>query len=85
MQISSRQFNQNIGKAQKAAQKEPVFITNRGVPTYVLLTKAEYDRITVPKKNALDVLMSLPNVDSDIELECGERSEYQRLPMEFEE
>ena len=85
MQISSRQFNQNIGKAQKAAQKEPVFITNRGVPTYVLLTKEEYDRITLPKKNALDVLMNLPDVDGNIEFECEKRSELQRLPMEFEE
>ena len=51
MQISSRQFNQNVGQAQRAAQNEPVFITNRGIPTYVLLTKADYDRLIQSQPN----------------------------------
>lgn len=83
MQISSRQFNQNVGQAQRAAQKEPVFITNRGVPMYVLLSKADYDRLTTPKQSALDVLMNLPDV-GEMDLEIEPRSKAQRPLVEFE-
>ena len=83
MQISSRQFNQNVGQAQRAAQNEPVFITNRGVPAYVLLTKADYDRLITPKQNALDVLLNLPDV-GNIDLEITPRSTNSRPLVEFE-
>ena len=83
MQISSRQFNQNVGQAQRAAQNEPVFITNRGVPAYVLLTKADYDRLIAPKQSALDVLLNLPDV-GNIDLEITPRSTNSRPLVEFE-
>lgn len=42
--MTSREFNQDTAKAKRAAQKGPVFITTRGEPTHVLMTKADYDR-----------------------------------------
>lgn len=44
--LSSRELNQDIGRAKRAANDGPVFITDRGRPAHVLLTYAEYQRLT---------------------------------------
>ncbi len=36
--ISSRDFNHDVGKAKRAALAEPVFITDRGKLTHVLMS-----------------------------------------------
>jgi prevent-host-death family protein len=43
--FTSREFNQDTARAKRAAKEGPVFITIRGEPSYVLLTKQEYDRL----------------------------------------
>ena len=42
--ISSRDFNQGASRAKKAARKGPVYITERGRPTHVLMTIEDYHR-----------------------------------------
>lgn len=81
--ISTRQFNQNTSQAQKAAQIAPVFITHRGTPAYVLMTKAQYDKLTA-KTTPLAILMSLPDV-GDVPLEYPKRSLNGRVDVVFEE
>jgi prevent-host-death family protein len=44
--LSSREFNQDVGRAKKAAQQGPVFITDRGQPSHVLMTITEYRKLT---------------------------------------
>jgi hypothetical protein len=44
--FSSREFNQNIGRAKRAADMGPVVITDRGEPSYVLLRHDAYRRLT---------------------------------------
>jgi prevent-host-death family protein len=44
--LTSRQFNQDTSGAKKAALQGPVFITDRGRPTHVLLTIEHYQRLT---------------------------------------
>ncbi len=44
--VTSRQFNQDASGAKKAAQRGPVFITDRGKPAHVLLTIDDYRRLT---------------------------------------
>lgn len=44
--LSSREFNQDVGRAKKAARQGPVFITDRGQPSHVLLTIEEYRKLT---------------------------------------
>lgn len=44
--ITSREFNQDVGRAKKAAQSGPVLITDRGRPAHVLLSIEEYRRLT---------------------------------------
>ncbi len=54
--LSSREFNQDTGKAKKAARKGPVFITDRGRPSHVLLTAEEYQRLTGSEKSVVELL-----------------------------
>lgn len=54
--LSSREFNQDAGRAKRAASKGPVFITDRGRPAHVLLSIKEYEKITNKRKSILDLL-----------------------------
>ncbi len=54
--FSSREFNQAASRAKKAAQKGPVFITDRGRPTHVLLSVEEYDRLHTGGKSIIELL-----------------------------
>jgi len=65
--LSSREFNQDTSRAKRAAKKGPVFITDRGRPSHVLLTAEEYDRITGEQKSVAD-LLAMPET-AEIEFE----------------
>ncbi len=67
--LSSREFNQDIGRAKKAAQNGPVVITDRGKPAHVLMTIDEYQRLTRKRQSLVDRL-SMPGL-SDVEFEPG--------------
>jgi len=54
--LSSREFNQDTSKAKRAAKRGPVFITDRGRPSHVLLTAEEYQRIVGGQKSIADLL-----------------------------
>jgi prevent-host-death family protein len=54
--ISSRELNQDVTRAKKAAGSGPVFITDRGKPAHVLLSIAEYRRLTRQRRNIADSL-----------------------------
>jgi hypothetical protein len=44
--MSAREFNQDVSAAKRAAAQEPVIITDRGTPAYVLLSIDEFRRLT---------------------------------------
>jgi len=44
-QMSSREFNQDTSGAKKAAERGPVYITDRGRPAHVLLTYEAYEHL----------------------------------------
>ena len=54
--LSSRDFNQDTSRAKRAAKRGPVFITDRGRPSHVLLTMEEYQRITGGQQSVADLL-----------------------------
>ena len=69
--MTSREFNQSTGRAKKATANGPVFVTDRGEPTHVLLTIDEYERLTRARKNILERLAMpqgeiLPNLDFEV-------------------
>lgn len=69
--FSSREFNQDTGRAKKAAADGPVFITDRGRPAHVLLSIEEYRKLIGKKPTIVD-LLSMPEV-ADVEFELPER------------
>ncbi len=54
--ISSREFNLNVSAAKRAAESEPVFITDRGRPAYVLISIAQNRRLTGERGTIVDML-----------------------------
>ena len=54
--LSSRELNQDIGRAKRAAQTDPVLITSRGKPTHVLLSFDDYERLTSKGHSLADAL-----------------------------
>jgi prevent-host-death family protein len=65
--FTSRELNQDVTRAKKAAQSGPVFITDRGKPAHVLLSIEEYRRLTKERRNIADSL-AMPGV-AEIEFE----------------
>lgn len=84
--MTSREFNQHLSQAQKAAQIAPVIITNRGEPAYVLMTYAHYQQQeqSKPFRSALEALTPSDPDLADIEFELQPRSRGQRRPVEFD-
>jgi hypothetical protein len=52
--VTSREFNQDVSKAKRFAQLEPVFVTDRGRPTHVLLGIEAYRELNGPSQSILD-------------------------------
>jgi prevent-host-death family protein len=75
--LSSREFNQDTGRAKKAAAEGPVFITERGKPVCVLLSIEEYERLTGGRGGIIDLLAAAPGTE-DFELEIPEMRDLAR-------
>jgi len=69
--LSSREFNQDVSRAKRAAEKGPVVITDRGKPAYVLMRHDAYSRLAGRNKSILDLLY-MPGAD-EIEFELPSR------------
>jgi prevent-host-death family protein len=54
-QLTVSELQRNIGAAQDAADKEPVFITRNGREKYVLLSAEEYHRLKRRDREVLGV------------------------------
>ena len=78
--LSSREFNQDTGRAKKAAARGPVFITDRGKPAHVLLSIEEYRRLAGTHRKIADAL-AMPGI-ADIEFEPP-RVTINRRPANF--
>ncbi|MBI3346866.1 MAG: type II toxin-antitoxin system Phd/YefM family antitoxin [Burkholderiales bacterium] len=68
--LSSREFNRDVSHAKRAAQAEPVLITDRGQPTHVLMSIADYRRLTGEGENILE-LLAMPE---PVALDTGDAS-----------
>jgi len=79
--LSSRDFNQDTSRAKRAAKRGPVFITDRGRPSHVLLTVEEYQRITAGQKNIAD-LLAMPAA-AEIEFEPPRIGEILHKPADL--
>ena len=65
--ISSREFNQDAGRAKKAAKTGPVFITDRGQPAHVLLSIEDYRTLTGDRMSVAEALEQGNEADFDFD------------------
>lgn len=66
--ITARAFNQDASAAKRSAAVEPLIITDRGEPSFVLLTYAEYERLAGRQRSIVDMLrQDDPASDFDME------------------
>ena len=79
--LTSREFNQDTGRAKRAAKRGPVFITDRGRPAHVLLTIEDYEKIADDHESILD-LLAMPKA-SEIEFEPPRLKGKLFRPAEF--
>lgn len=56
--FSSREFNQDVSHAKRLASDEPVFVTDRGKPTHVLLSVDAYRQLIGKTDTLADLLSS---------------------------
>lgn len=80
-QMSSREFNQDTSGAKKAAERGPVYITDRGRPAHVLLTFAAYEELIGPHR-VLDLLAEPAGV-ADIDVVAPRHDDVAR-PASFD-
>ena len=65
--VTSRELNQDVARAKRAARSGPVFITDRGKPAHVLLSTEDYRRLAGQGRSLLETL-SMPGL-ADIDLD----------------
>lgn len=65
--ISSRDFNQDVGKAKRLARQEPVFITDRGRPSHVLMSFEAFRQISGQTESIIDLLAMPDNSEQEFD------------------
>lgn len=78
--LTSRELNQDIGRAKREARKGPVFITDRGRPAHVLLTIEDYERLTKPRRSLLEALYMPGMEDIELDLDRPKTKSSLRIP-----
>lgn len=65
--ISSRDLNQDVSRAKRAARLEPVFVTDRGKPTHVLMSIETFRQLTGHGETIVDLLAmpAAPDIDPE--------------------
>lgn len=63
--VTSRELNQDVARAKRAARSGPVYITDGGKPTHVLLSIEDYRRLAGDRRSLVDALSmtGLANID----------------------
>lgn len=73
--LSSRELNQNLGRAKRASQDGPVIITDRGKPAHVLLSYEQYQKLSGTRRTLAEAL-AMPPGGEDVELDLPERQPF---------
>jgi prevent-host-death family protein len=79
--FSSREFNQNVSIIKKESANGPVFITDRGKPSHVLMSIEEYNRLLGEQQNIVS-LLSMSEV-AEIDFDIPKKSIGLYKPEEF--
>jgi prevent-host-death family protein len=63
--LTSRDFNRDVSRAKRAARLAPVFVTDRGKPTHVLMSIEAYRRLAGQAESIVDLLAVPDAIDVD--------------------
>jgi len=75
--FSSREFNQHVAAAKKAANADNlVYILDRGKPAHVLMSIEKFRKLSEQKKNILEML-AMPE-SAEIEFEVDRAQDFPR-------
>lgn len=73
--VTSRDFNNDLAAAKRCAASEPVIITDRGRPAFVLMSMQEFTRLRAERRNIIDALrmnedvpFEAPRVDLELQV-----------------
>lgn len=78
--MTAREFNQSVALTQRHAETEPVLITRRGDPAFVLLSYEEYKRLSAPvDRRPLSERLAIPPSDDPEADEAADREFQQYL------
>jgi len=80
--LTSRDFNQDVSRAKRAADQGPVVITDRGKPAYVLMRHDAYQKLTRSGPSILE-LLAMPGME-DIEFDPPKLVDLGLHPVDFE-
>jgi hypothetical protein len=62
--MTSREFNQDRARAKREAARGPVYITDRGRPSHVLLSIEDYNRLAAAgRPDIVELLGSPPGIE----------------------
>jgi prevent-host-death family protein len=73
--LTSREFNQDSSGAKRAAENGPVYITDRGRPSHVLLTFEDYQRLAANQPSIVELLGGPPGIE-DVDFEVPSSAEH---------
>jgi len=59
--VTSREFNQDVTRAKRFAQLEPVLVTDRGRPTHVLLAIDAWRELSGERRGIVELLAAPPD------------------------
>lgn len=76
--LSSREFDRRPGAAKRAAHSGPVYITEHGRPSHVLLSYEHYRELTKGQPRLTDLLCRTPGA-GDVDLEIFRTDDPFRL------
>lgn len=65
--LTSREFNQDVSAAKRFARTEPVFITDRGKPTHVLMSITSFRAFSGERESIVDALAAATPFDVDLQ------------------
>ncbi|TAM68645.1 MAG: type II toxin-antitoxin system Phd/YefM family antitoxin [Microbacteriaceae bacterium] len=66
--VSARDFNHDVSAAKRAAARAPLIITDRGKPSFVLLSIEEFRRLSRAGESIVD-LLRMDHADIEFEPE----------------
>ncbi|SOD89800.1 type II toxin-antitoxin system prevent-host-death family antitoxin [Caenispirillum bisanense] len=81
--FSSRDFNQDLAGAKRAAKQGPVVITDRGEPAYVLMTHAEFRRLKGERRRSIVDLLRQDEPDADFDFQPPRLTGPMSRPEEY--